>query len=160
MKKFLSLFLISLTTWIFFTASLHWQELLVGIAVSVVVSLITQNYFHFNILKLDFPLRLIKYLILYLPLLIYEMIKANIHMALIVLNPKLPLNSGIVKNKTGLKNEVSKLLLANSITLTPGTLTVDIDENNLYIHTVDIDTVKDEKTITSKFEKTIKGVFE
>ncbi|TYB31427.1 MAG: Na+/H+ antiporter subunit E [Candidatus Mcinerneyibacterium aminivorans] len=160
MKRFVSLFIISLTTWIFFTGSFNWQELVTGIAVSIVISFVTKTYFNFNILKFDLPVRLIKYLILYLPLLIYEMIKANIHMALIVLNPKLPLNSGIVKNKTDLKNEISKLLLANSITLTPGTLTVDIDEDNLYIHTVDVDMVKDDRTITSEFEKTIKGVFE
>jgi len=159
-KKGISLFLVSFLVWFFFTGSLSWQELSVGAVVSIIITLVTKEYFNFNILKLDLPLRIIKYVALYLPLLIFEMIKANIHMALIVLNPKLPLNSGIVKNKTKLKNEVSKLILANSITLTPGTLTVDVDEENLYIHSVDINTVEDEKSITSKFDKTIKGVFE
>jgi multicomponent Na+:H+ antiporter subunit E len=55
-----------------------------------------------------------------------------------VLSPALPLNPGIVKVRTRLKSRMGRLLLANSITLTPGTLTVDIDGEWLYIHWVTV----------------------
>jgi multicomponent Na+:H+ antiporter subunit E len=64
---------------------------------------------------------------------IVEIVKANIHVALIVLNPKLPISPGIVRYKTPLKNTMSMVLLGNSITLTPGTLTLDIEHDNVMV---------------------------
>jgi multicomponent Na+:H+ antiporter subunit E len=67
-----------------------------------------------------------------------ELIKSNVSLAGIVLSPALPLNPGIVKVRTRLKSRIGRLLLANSITLTPGTLTVDMDGEWLYIHWVTV----------------------
>jgi multicomponent Na+:H+ antiporter subunit E len=67
-----------------------------------------------------------------------ELVKSNLNLARIVLSPALPLNPGIVKVRTRLKSRMGRLLLANSITLTPGTLTVDIDGEWLYIHWVTV----------------------
>jgi multicomponent Na+:H+ antiporter subunit E len=50
----------------------------------------------------------------------------------IVLDPKLPISPQIIKFKSDLPHDVALTTLANSITLTPGTLTVDIDENKTY----------------------------
>lgn len=79
------------------------------------------------------------YFIIYLigPFFIH-MAKANLDVAYRVITGKI--NPGIVKVKTGLKKEAAITLLANSITLTPGTLTVDIDEknNDLYIHCINL----------------------
>jgi multicomponent Na+:H+ antiporter subunit E len=55
-----------------------------------------------------------------------EIIKANLDVALRVIKPVIPINPGIVKVKTKLKTPMGRLILTNSITLTPGTLTVDI----------------------------------
>ena len=73
---------------------------------------------------------------LYIFVFLGELIKSNFDVAARVANPKLPINPGIVKVKTKLKSKLGRIMLANSITLTPGTLTVDIDEdtNELYIH--------------------------
>jgi len=67
-----------------------------------------------------------------------ELVKSNLNLAGIVLSPALPLNPGIVRVRTRLKSRMGRLLLANSITLTPGTLTVDIDGEWLYIHWVTV----------------------
>ena len=160
MKKFISLFLVVFVFWILFTQSLKTDEILAGIVVSLIISFISKNIFNFNLLKIDLPLRIIKFLFIFLPVFVYEIIKANIQLAFIVLNPNLPVNSAIIKNKTKLKGDISKLVLANSITLTPGTLTIDVENSYYYIHTVDISSIKDEKSITGKFEKYIKGVFD
>ena len=68
-----------------------------------------------------------KYLIYFL----WEVVKANVHVAYIVLHPKLPIKPGIVKIETKLTKESGITVLANSITLTPGTLTIDVDPENL-----------------------------
>ena len=61
-------------------------------------------------------------------------------MAYIVLHPMLPINPGIVRIRTGLKKDTSLTILSNSITLTPGTLTVDIHPRGgfLYVHHIDV----------------------
>jgi multicomponent Na+:H+ antiporter subunit E len=82
-----------------------------------------------------------------------------------VLHPKLPINPGIVKVKTILKTETGLTFLANFITLTPGTFSVDIDKDKgyLYIHWIDVKTQNIEEAsqiIVSKFERILKEVFE
>ena len=62
--------------------------------------------------------------------------KSNLNLARIVLSPSLPLQPGIVKVRTRPKSRMGRLLLANSITLTPGTLTVEMLDEWLYIHWV------------------------
>jgi len=65
-----------------------------------------------------------------------ELVKANLRMAALVLNPRLPISPAIVKVRTRLTDPAARLLLANSITLTPGTLTVEMQGEWLYVHWV------------------------
>ncbi len=61
-------------------------------------------------------------------------IHANIDLAERLLDPQLPINPAIIRLKHNLKNPVARTILANTITLTPGTLTVEIDEKDIYVH--------------------------
>ena len=74
----------------------------------------------------------------------WELIKANWDVAKRALNPKLPVNPGIVKVPVNLKSEYGLSTLANSITLTPGTITMDVVDQNkqtyFYIHWIDVAT--------------------
>lgn len=63
-----------------------------------------------------------------------ELVKSNLRLTAIVLSPSLPIRPGIVKVRTRLKSRMGRLMLANSITLTPGTLTVEMDGEWLYVH--------------------------
>ena len=65
-----------------------------------------------------------------------ELVKANLQMATIVLDPRLPIEPAIVAAKVRLTHPVARLLLANSITLTPGTLSVELTGDTLYVHWV------------------------
>ncbi|SFJ05530.1 Na+/H+ antiporter subunit E [Celeribacter neptunius] len=65
-----------------------------------------------------------------------ELVKANLALAKLVVTPSLPLSPAIVKVRTRLTHPVGRLLLANAITLTPGTLTTEIQGEYLYIHWV------------------------
>ncbi len=91
------------------------------------------------------------------------MTKANFDVAFRVLHPKRPINPGIVKIKTRIKSEMGKTFLANSITLTPGTFTVDIKDEFLYIHWINVKTTDVEeasRTIAGRFEKFLIKIFD
>ncbi|MBC8312708.1 MAG: Na+/H+ antiporter subunit E [Candidatus Cloacimonetes bacterium] len=162
-KSRIAVFFLAYITWILITVKFTIPSLLVGLVFSIVTAIvageiliITERKFHLN--------RII-YTIAYILKLFWEMLKANLHVAYIVIHPKLPVKPGIVKIKTKLKRDSALTMLANSITLTPGTLTVDIDKENqiLYIHWIDI-VATDIKTATeligNKFEKLLEEIFE
>ncbi len=77
--------------------------------------------------------------LLYVPFFLKELIKSNINLAKIVLSPELPVKPGIVKVRTRLKSRMGRLLLTSSITLTPGTLTVDLVGEWIYVHWVSVE---------------------
>lgn len=103
------------------------------------------------------------YLLYYVVVFLWECVKANIDVALRVLHPDMPIRPGTVKIKTALKSDVGLTFLANSITLTPGNTTVDVDKATgvLYVHRLYI---KDEHSqfipIARKFEDILKRIFE
>ena len=71
----------------------------------------------------------------YTPWLVYEVIVANFHVLNLVLRPG-RIQPQIVRFKTGLTSDLAKITLANSITLTPGTITMDVDGDEFYVHAV------------------------
>lgn len=161
MKKVLSTFLVLYLLWIAL-AGIAVEELLVGALVSLIIAYLIRDTSVYNF-GFTIITSTIKFVFMYLPLFIWKLIAANISLAKIVLDPKLPINPGFVTISTGLKGDTSKLILANSITLTPGTLTVDVDDNELLIHWVDVQGEnKNEhfKHIASGFEKTLGGIVE
>lgn len=74
--------------------------------------------------------------------LLLNIIKSNIEVALIVLNPKMPINPGFEKIENPLKKELNQALYANAITLTPGTLSVDVTKDYILVHGLNVDHVK------------------
>lgn len=104
------------------------------------------------------------YSVYYIMYFIVALVKSNIDVMLRVLNPKLPIRPGIVKVKTSLRSPMARMILANSITLTPGTFIVDIKEEYLYVHWIEVrgDGNADEATqmIASGFENILKKIYE
>jgi multicomponent Na+:H+ antiporter subunit E len=91
-----------------------------------------------------------------------ELIKSNLDVAFRVLHPKLPINPGIVKVKTRLTSRLGRIALANSITLTPGTITVETKGDTFYIHWIDARAKNIEestKAIVEKFERYLEVIF-
>jgi multicomponent Na+:H+ antiporter subunit E len=86
---------------------------------------------------------------------LFNLAKANIDVAYRVITGKI--NPGIVRIKPGLKTDLGRTVLANSITLTPGTLTVDVDKENgdLFVHWINVQETKTEeeklKAVCSSF---------
>lgn len=83
-----------------------------------------------------------------------ELVKSNIDVAFRVLNPALPIRPGIVRVRTRLKTPIARALLANSITLTPGTITVETRGEDFFIHWIQVrdeDVETATREIVSKF---------
>jgi multicomponent Na+:H+ antiporter subunit E len=163
-KSHIILFVISFLIWSFLTWPLDYQHLLIGILVSGFVSFMTGDMFvkRSHVFK-----HISRYLwfFYYIFLFLWECIKANIDVAYRVSHPDLPINPGIVKVKTTLKSDTGLTFLANSITLTPGTMSVDIDQENgfLYIHWIDVkdkDIQKATEIIVKIFEDVLRRIFE
>ncbi len=120
--------------------SIH--EFGLGIIVAVIAGWVARNVFFFysgkEIAKTTNPLRWIKWIVYLFGPFALGLIKANIDVAGRVITGKI--NPGIVKVKSNLESDFAVTMLANSITLTPGTLTVDLDNstNELYVHWIDV----------------------
>ncbi|MBN2860672.1 MAG: Na+/H+ antiporter subunit E [Sphaerochaetaceae bacterium] len=93
------------------------------------------------------------YLLFYPLVFLKALLIANLDVARRVLSPSLPINPAIVEVKTNLISPLGRLVLANSITLTPGTLTVDIQGDSLYIHWIDAVSTD----VQSATEKIVRG---
>lgn len=74
---------------------------------------------------------------LYLPWLLYQIIMANIQVALIVLNPRMPVDPAFLQFRTRLRRSYAQVIVANSITLTPGTITVNLEDGKYIVHALE-----------------------
>ena len=70
----------------------------------------------------------------YLPWLLYRIVLANIQIAIIVLNPRIPVAPALLQFRTRLRNTFAQVIVANSITLTPGTLAVNLEDGQYVVH--------------------------
>ena len=136
------------------------QHILVGVAVAILIAAITGDMFVSRPYIFKHPTRYLWFLY-YIPIFLWECFKANIDVAYRVIHPFVPINPGIVKVSTKLKTDTALTFLANSITLTPGTMSVDIDKEKgfLYIHWIDV-TEKDVDKATEKIVRTFERILE
>ncbi len=112
----------------------HYEPLLLGLGVasSVLVVLIA--------LRMDVvdhegvPLYLGRRVLAYIPWLLLEILRANINVARIILSPSLPVSPIMVHFQASQKTDLGRAIYANSITLTPGTITTGVDGSELEIH--------------------------
>lgn len=160
--RYITVFILSLIFWLLLTFRITVPNLIVGSVASIVCSAIFARYYFHNVYKFLQPRRYF-WFIVYLFVFIWECIKANFDVAYRVLHPAMPIRPGIVKVRTTLKSEFAKTLLANSITMTPGTITVDIIGDYMYIHWIYVRSEDPEvytRLITGAFEKYIKRIIE
>lgn len=161
MRKII-LILFSFAVWLLLTWTLDVQNLIAGGVVAIAVGLVFGNMFVDEPKKVFQPQRWF-WAFVYMPVFLWELTKANFDVAYRVLHPKLPITPGIVKVRTNLKTEMGKVFLANSITLTPGTFTVDLKDEFLYIHWINVrykDIDKASQEIVGRFERFLIRIFD
>ena len=163
MKLRFVLFISAFLAWILLSWSADIQYIISGIVIGILVASLTADIFPANPKIFNNPGRYL-WFIYYLSVFCWECLKANIDGAYRVIHPDLPLNPGIVKVKTRLRSETGLTFLANSLTLTPGTMVIDIDREAgfLYVHWVDVrtkDIEKNTELIVRKFEDILLRIF-
>jgi len=159
--SFFYFFVILMAIWMALTMSVKKQELVAGVIISLIFILI----FYASVQLIGFPritLKKIGFLCIYIIVLFKEIIIANLDVVNRVIHPKMPITPGIIIIKTELKQDMAKMILANSITLAPSTFTLDIDDDKLLIHWINVktdDIGEATKIIGARFEKYLKIIF-
>jgi multicomponent Na+:H+ antiporter subunit E len=160
-RDFMRLFLVLLVFWLLLNNSLALDVLIVGIAAAFLIALVFQSA-RSVLSGLNLSPRGIGTAVMFVFYFIKELIKANLRLAAIILSPSLPVRPGIVKVRTRLKSPVGRLLLANAITMTPGTLTVELRDEWLYIHWVTVESSDVEEataSIVTGFERYLEVMY-
>jgi len=161
LRGFAWLLVITFVLWMALSSKLDRSELICGALFCLIVSLFGAHMYS----KLGLPplsMKMFLFSLIYIVVLLWEIIKANLDVAYRVIHPKMPIRPGIVVIKTSLKSEVAKMILANSITLTPGTFTLDVIGDELLIHWINVKSEDiDEATdmIGQKFERYLGIIF-
>ena len=163
----ISTFLFCFGFWLLLTWSVKPQELAAGAVVSLAAALFASRFLiHDKAFWLFNPAKF-GALLAYIPVFLGELIKANVDMAKRCFGGCTNVNPGIVKVPSELTKDYAEAMLANSITLTPGTITLDIAEqdgkNYYYIHWIDVsetDRDKAGEVIKGRMEKSIRRIWE
>ena len=135
--RYITLFILSLIFWLLLVFKITVPYLIVGSVAALLCTLFFGRFFIKNVYKLLQPQRYF-WFIVYLFVFLWECIKANLDVAYRVITMRI--RPGIIRVSSDLKSDLGIFMLANSITLTPGTITVDIDEDthDLYIHNINV----------------------
>ena len=140
-----------------------YEEIIFGLVLSILVGIVGRNVFvNKKNLRLLNPARWFIFLGYVVGPFFVSMAKANLDVAYRVIHPRMPIKPGIVVIKTNLKQNIAKLILANSITLTPGTFTLDIKEDKLLIHWIDVkssELKEASRIVGERFEKILRKIF-
>lgn len=161
-QGFVYLFVLLAGIWCCLVSSLQYAEILTGLVLSAFCALVLNESFSRFEFPLITPARL-GFFLVYVLVLGKEIVKANVDVAYRVLHPRMPIKPGIVTIRTRLRQDFAKLMLANSITLTPGTFTVDIIGDKLLVHWINVkeqDIEAATREIGDKFEKYLIKIFE
>jgi multicomponent Na+:H+ antiporter subunit E len=151
--------------YIVFTGSITLYDIITGILISIVVGVIVANIVISNPYKPFDPRRWAWFLLYTFYYFFVAEIKAHIDVIKRILDPRMPINPGIVKIPVKVNSDYAITAVANSITNTPGTVVVEVDEKNkyFYVHWIDVKTVDVEGAymeISHSFERFSSKLFD
>ncbi|MFB6102804.1 MAG: monovalent cation/H+ antiporter subunit E [Haloplanus sp.] len=156
-------FVVYATSLLFYLALGGWHvtdpyELVTGIVTaSVVTATLTSVAMKGEVPKLRVIARTLLRLAVYTPILLWEIAKANVALAYVVLHPRLPIDPRVVEFDAAVWGDMPVTTLANSITLTPGTLTVDVSRQHFLVHALIPDAEDD--LLEGTLERMVRFVF-
>jgi multicomponent Na+:H+ antiporter subunit E len=170
MPERLVLFAVAFVFWLLLTwpvspvdGHLLVGDIVAGVFVAAFVALVMKEIIRVNFIRFLNP-RSWFWCFIYFFVFTWYAIKGGIDVAYRVLHPAMPIKPGIVRVKSVLKTSTGRTALANSITLTPGTLTIDVtDDGVFYIHWLNVSTLDDEEAarkILRRLEWYIQRIFE
>lgn len=130
------MYLLLFLLWILLNGKFNLEILLFGLVLTLLFALLLRLLFHYGSKNELRVLRMLPLLAVFFLLLVWEILKANLMMLGTILGPKRMVDPAIIRIRTDLRTEFARYLLANSITLTPGTLTVESDGPILTVHCI------------------------
>jgi len=147
-------------TWVVFSGQLDPFHLSLGVVSALLVIRFSADLLFSNRSQtLSDRMRQGRLLAAYLLWLLYEILLANLHVLYLALHPRGPdsVAPSVIRFKTSLRGEFAKWLLANSITLTPGTVTIKVEGDELFIHAI---SEKSADGLGSQMERRIARIYE
>lgn len=127
------LFTLLLAFWLIIVPQINLIQLGIGAVVAFAITIYSKELLQ-STNPQKFNLKYLLALLGFIFTLLFEIVKANIDVAKVVLSPKLKINPHFVKIKNPMKSDLNKVIYGNAITLTPGTLTVVLENNYIIIH--------------------------
>lgn len=131
------MYLLFLAVWLILNGKVTLEILILGMVISAVLFWFTCRYLDYSFRKEILLFHLVPLFIRYLWVLIKEIVKANVSVLKIIFSPELQPEPGFVYFDTNFRTGMAKMLLANSITLTPGTITVSVEGDRFCVHCLD-----------------------
>ncbi|GAA0554919.1 monovalent cation/H+ antiporter subunit E [Halorubrum ejinorense] len=156
LSKYLSVFVVS---YLFYMSLSAWKPLdfLTGFVTASIVSAVLAPVVANRSAPLGLTLRRLARLVVYAPYLVKEIAVANLQVAYVVLHPDMPIDPEVVQLRAAVWGDGAVTTLANSITLTPGTLTVNVSERSFDIHSLTADSRED--LFDGGLERAVRFVF-
>ncbi|MGD9850725.1 MAG: Na+/H+ antiporter subunit E [Nitrospirales bacterium] len=96
--------------------------------------------------------------VLYSPWLLLRIVESSVHLTKLILSPALPIKPKLISYRSHLQHQGAMVMLGNSVTLTPGTITVEVNGNTLLVHAIDEIAAKD--LTTGRMERKLAWVFQ
>ncbi len=156
LSRFIATFIILFGFWLLLSGHYDVFHISIGVLCCAVVSHVSHNLLFANPRAGDMRV-IVKRFITYIPWLLYQIVLSNFHVAYLALGPRRLLDPKIIKFKSKLESDISMVTLANSITLTPGTITVDVEDGVYYVHAVSKKVAED--LMTGEMEDRIAHIF-
>ena len=136
-------FVILFAFWLLLSGRYQAKYIIIGAISAALVTFLTNDLFYFALqrgeklgIKSGQVFRQMWRFLLYVPWLLLQIILANVQVAYLVLHPKMPIEPVLLLFRTRMRKGMAQVTLANSITLTPGTITVSLEDGNYIIHTL------------------------
>ena len=130
---FLFLFLI----WVIFNGKITLEIILFGLAIAAAIFAFMCKFMDYSIKKEIKVYKSFIWFVKYIVILFVEIVKANIAVIKLVFTERYDLEPVLVKFKSPVKSKAAQFILANSITLTPGTITVSLEDDEYTVHCLD-----------------------
>ncbi|MFC2991220.1 Na+/H+ antiporter subunit E [Halomonas tibetensis] len=153
-----TLSLVLLVVWLLLVRSIAPGQLILGAFLAVVIPQLTKGFWD-PLPRVRHPLKLVRFVLVVL----YDIVRANIQVSLLILSPKREPHPGFIEYPLQVKEPLTITLLANTVTMTPGTVSTNVrlDRSSLLIHVLDME---DEQALVreihERYERPLKEIFE
>jgi multicomponent Na+:H+ antiporter subunit E len=151
----LAVFVILFAFWLLLSGHYDLLHLSLGLICSFLVASVSHDLLIENISGSKRFRKTLRF-VSYVPWLIYQIVMANLHVAYLILKPT-AIDPRIVRFKTRLRSQFSMVTLGNSITLTPGTITMDITDGEFVVHALSKKVAED--LLSGEMERRVAHVF-